>query len=65
MSEPVVIHRRRAAASKSDSDYTDQATQLTKPFGDDQALNVWAARMLAAADEVQNKKRPDPLGSFI
>lgn len=65
MSEPVVIHRRRAAPSKTDSNFTDQAKQLTKPFGDDQALSNWAARMLAAADEFQNEKRPDPLGSFI
>lgn len=42
-----------------------RAKQLTRPFAGDDALDRWTARMIAAADEFQNNKRPDPLGGFL
>jgi hypothetical protein len=38
---------------------------LTGSFPDDAHLKAWAARMLAAAEEFQRNKRPDPLGGFV
>jgi hypothetical protein len=38
---------------------------LTSSFPDDDHLKAWAARLLAAADEFQRNKRPDPLGGFV
>jgi len=29
------------------------------------SFETWAARMIAAADEFQRNKRPDPLGGFV
>jgi hypothetical protein len=43
----------------------DRVTILTTPFPDDDHLKAWAARILAAADEFQRNKRPDPLGGFL
>jgi len=43
----------------------DRARQLTKPFAGDDGLDRWAARMIAAADDFQKNKRPDPLGGFV
>lgn len=43
----------------------DRAKQITKPFAGDDHLDTWAARMLAAADEFQTNRRPDPLGSMF
>lgn len=42
-----------------------RAKDFTKPFGDDEKLDSWAARMVAAADEFTNNKRSDPLGGFL
>ncbi|WP_277996474.1 hypothetical protein [Bradyrhizobium sp. STM 3843] len=38
---------------------------VTRPFPEDAELKAWAARMIAAADEFQRNKRPDPLGGFV
>jgi hypothetical protein len=43
----------------------DRAKQLTRPFAGDESLNTWTARMIAAADDYQKNKRPDPLGGFL
>lgn len=43
----------------------DRAKQLTKPFAGDDRLDTWAARLVAAADDYQKNKRPDPLGGFL
>jgi hypothetical protein len=43
----------------------DRVKILTSPFPDDAHLNAWAARMIAAADEFQRNKRPDPLAGFV
>jgi hypothetical protein len=43
----------------------DRVNVLTTPFPDDAHLKAWAARMVAAADEFQRSKRPDPLGGFL
>jgi hypothetical protein len=43
----------------------DRVKTLTTPFSDDAHLKAWAARMVAAADEFQRNKRPDPLGGFV
>ena len=42
-----------------------RAKQLTKPFAGDDALDNWAARMVAAAEDFQKNKRSDPLGGFL
>ena len=34
-------------------------------FPDDTHLKAWAARIIAAADDFQRNKRPDPLGGFV
>jgi hypothetical protein len=39
---------------------------VTSPFPDDVHLKAWAARLIAAAEEFQRNKRPDPLrGLFL
>jgi hypothetical protein len=43
----------------------DRVKILIRPFPDDAHLKAWAARMLAAAEEFQRNKRPDPLGDFV
>jgi hypothetical protein len=43
----------------------DRVRDVTKQFPDDDHLKAWAARLLAAADEFQRNKRPDPLGGFL
>ena len=43
----------------------DRVKILTSPFPNDADLKAWAARMIAAADEFQRNKRPDPLGGFV
>jgi hypothetical protein len=43
----------------------DRVKLLTASFPDDVHLKAWAARMIAAADEFQRDKRPDPLGGFV
>jgi hypothetical protein len=43
----------------------DRAKQLTKPFAGDDALDSWAAKMLAASEDYQKNKRSDPLGGFL
>jgi hypothetical protein len=43
----------------------DRVKILTSSFPEDVHLNAWAARMIAAADEFQRDKRPDPLGGFV
>jgi hypothetical protein len=43
----------------------DRVKILTGAFPDDAHLKAWAARMLAAADDFQRNKRPDPLGGFV
>jgi hypothetical protein len=43
----------------------DRVKILTTPFPDDVHLKAWAARLIAAADEFQRNKRPDPLGGFL
>jgi hypothetical protein len=54
-----------AGPRPASSDPLNRAKQLTKPFAGDDALDNWAARMIAAADDFQNRKRPDPLGGFL
>ena len=43
----------------------DRVKILTAAFPDDVHLKAWAARMIAAADEFERNKRPDPLGGFL
>jgi hypothetical protein len=43
----------------------DRAKQLTKPFAGDDALDTWAAKMLADSEAFQSNKRSDPLGGFL
>jgi hypothetical protein len=43
----------------------DRVKILTRSFPDDAQLKAWAARMVAAADEFQKNKCPDPLGGFV
>jgi len=43
----------------------DRVKILTGPFPDDAHLKAWAALLLAAADDFQQNKRPDPLGGFV
>jgi hypothetical protein len=38
---------------------------LTSSFPDDVELKAWAARVIAAADEFQRNKRPDPLAGLV
>jgi hypothetical protein len=40
----------------------DRVQILTTAFRDDVHLKAWAARLIAAAEEFQRNKRPDPLG---
>jgi hypothetical protein len=47
------------------SSVADRVKVLTGSFPDDTYLKIWAARMLAAADEFQRNKRPDLLGGFV
>jgi hypothetical protein len=57
--------RTDSSGSAETSSSEDRVRQLTQPFGEEPALNNWAARMLAAADDFQKNKRPDPLGGFL
>jgi len=43
----------------------DRVKIPTSPFHDDVHLKAWAARLIAAADEFQRNKRPDPLGGLL
>jgi hypothetical protein len=45
--------------------FADRARQLAKPFGADEALEAWAARMIAESEAFQNRKRKDPIGAFL
>lgn len=43
----------------------DRAKKLTAPFGGDDKLDAWTARLIASADDFENRKRPDPFNQFI
>jgi hypothetical protein len=43
----------------------DRVKILTSQFPNDAHLKAWAARLIAAADELQRNKRPDPVGGFV
>ncbi|MDB5611347.1 MAG: hypothetical protein JWP25_8247 [Bradyrhizobium sp.] len=43
----------------------DRAKQLTKPFAGDDALDTWAAKLLADSEAFQSNKRSDPLGNLF
>jgi hypothetical protein len=53
------------APAKPVSTAAERARQLTKPFGADDALDAWAARLIADSEDFQNRKRSDPLGGFL
>jgi hypothetical protein len=55
----------RMICSPPSQSVADRVKILTSPFPDDAHLKTWAARMIAAADEFQRNKRPDPLGGFV
>jgi hypothetical protein len=43
----------------------DRVKAVTKQLPEDENLKAWAARMIAAADEFQRNKWPDPLAGFV
>jgi hypothetical protein len=51
--------------TKPISTAAERARQLTKPFGADEALDAWTARLIADSEDFQNRKRSDPLGGFL
>jgi hypothetical protein len=53
------------APPKPVSTFAERARQLAKPFAGDEALEAWAARIIADSEAFQQRKRPDPLGGFL
>lgn len=48
------------------STFTERAKQIAKPFGADDALEAWTARMIAEADEFQSRRqRSNSLREFL
>jgi hypothetical protein len=44
---------------------SERAKQIAKPFGADDKLEAWAARLIADSEDFQKRKRSDPLGGFL
>lgn len=58
--------REAPETPKPISTFTERAKQIAKPFGTDDALEAWTARMIAEADEFQSKRqRSNSLREFL
>jgi hypothetical protein len=53
-----------SAPPKPVSTFEERARQIAKPFGADDSLESWTARMIADSEDFQKRKRSGPLGAF-
>jgi hypothetical protein len=61
----ILIPGSRMISTPPSQPVANRVRDLTKQFPDDDPLKAWAARMIAAADDFQRNKRPDPSGGFL